>query len=157
LPQTTTLADVGEWLDWIREHEKLLAWLGVVSLLTLVVSAIVVPVLLARIPADYFVPARRSVELSTHSHPVLRVVEAILKNGFGAVLVVAGIAMLILPGQGVLTILIGLSLLNFPGKYRVERWLITRKPVLRTVNWIREKAHRPPLIVSDDETPPGGE
>ena len=137
--------------DWFRDNTELLAWLGVASLVTLAVSAIVVPILLARIPADYFVPERRHLDLQKVRHPVLRVIESILKNGLGAILVIAGIAMLILPGQGILTILIGLSLLNFPGKYRIERWLITRKPVWSAVNWIRKKAHRPPLIVPGTE------
>lgn len=53
--------------------------------------------------------------------------------------------MLVTPGQGVLTILIGLSLLDLPGKRAVERRLIGNPAVLRAVNALRAKAHRPPL------------
>ena len=56
-----------------------------------------------------------------------------------------GIAMLVLPGQGLLTIVVGIVLLNFPGKYRLERWLATRSPVWRSLNWLRRRAGRPEL------------
>ena len=38
--------------------------------------------------------------------------------------------MLVLPGQGILTILMGLFLMNFPGKYRLERKVVTLPQVL---------------------------
>ncbi len=60
-------------------------------------------------------------------------------------LVLAGIAMLVLPGQGVLTIVVGLVLMNFPGKYRLERWMATRRPIWKSLNWLRRKARRPEL------------
>jgi len=68
------------------------------------------------------------------------------KNALGYILVVAGIIMLVLPGQGIFTILIGIMLLNFPGKYQLERWLATRGPVLRSINWLRQRAGRAPLV-----------
>ena len=68
------------------------------------------------------------------------------KNALGFILVVAGIIMLVLPGQGVFTILIGIMLLNFPGKYRLERWIVARRPVLRSINWLRRRAGRAPLV-----------
>ena len=49
------------------------------------------------------------------------------------------------PGQGLLTALIGLTLINFPGKTELERRLIGRPAVLRTVNRLRARFHRPPL------------
>ena len=54
--------------------------------------------------------------------------------------------MLVLPGQGVLTILIGVMFINFPGKYRLERWVVMRDPVLKTINRLRQRAGHPPLI-----------
>ena len=35
-----------------------------------------------------------------------------------------GVAMLALPGQGLLTMLVGIMLMNFPGKFRLEQALI---------------------------------
>ncbi|MCM2375182.1 PGPGW domain-containing protein [Aporhodopirellula aestuarii] len=68
-----------------------------------------------------------------------------LKNTLGVFLLVIGISMLVLPGQGLLTILIGLSLLDFPGKYRLERYLVTRPPVFKSLNWLRQRAGNPPF------------
>jgi hypothetical protein len=56
------------------------------------------------------------------------------------VLVVAGLVMLVVPGQGLLTIVVGLMLLDFPGKYRLERWLATRPKVWQSINWLRRRA-----------------
>jgi len=66
------------------------------------------------------------------------------------VLLAAGIAMLVLPGQGILTMLIGISLVDFPGKRQLERKLIGQPAVLNTINKVREKFGRPPLTVAHD-------
>jgi hypothetical protein len=57
--------------------------------------------------------------------------------------------MLVTPGQGILTILVGLLLMNFPGKYRVERWLVTRPGVLRSLNRLRKRRGEPPFQVPE--------
>ena len=64
----------------------------------------------------------------------------------------AGIAMLLLPGQGVLTILIGIMLLDFPGKRSLEFWIIRQRGVLKAANWIRRKSNHPPLEVRGDDS-----
>ena len=76
----------------------------------------------------------------------------VAKNISGVVLVFAGILMSLpgVPGQGVLTILMGVMLLDFPGKRRLELKLVSRPKVLRTVNRIRARFDRPPLLL--DET-----
>jgi hypothetical protein len=52
--------------------------------------------------------------------------------------------MLIVPGQGLLTIAVALILLDFPGRFRLERWLATRPAVWRSLNWLRKRAgHKP--------------
>jgi hypothetical protein len=45
--------------------------------------------------------------------------------------------------------LIGLMLLEFPGKRRMELWLIRRKAISSAIHWIRAKAGRPPLEIPD--------
>jgi hypothetical protein len=58
--------------------------------------------------------------------------------------------MLVLPGQGLLAILVGVMLANFPGKYALERRIISRPAVARGVNRIREMAGRPPFELPPD-------
>ena len=64
----------------------------------------------------------------------------------GICLLMLGIVMLVLPGQGLITILIGLSLLPFPGKHRLEQYILARHSVRVSLNWIRDKAEKPPFI-----------
>jgi hypothetical protein len=71
----------------------------------------------------------------------------ISKNILGYVFIILGIAMLVLPGQGILTIVIGIMFINFPGKYRLERWAVTRPPVLKAINMLRRRAGHAPLII----------
>jgi len=69
----------------------------------------------------------------------------LLKNLLGALLVVMGLVMLVTPGQGLLTLLAGLLLMNFPGKYRMERWLVLRPGVMRALNWLRQRQGHAPF------------
>ena len=108
-------------------------------------SLIAVPWLVVHIPADYFLRRRRLLDRWQPRHARLRVVLLIAKNAIGVVLLLAGAAMLILPGQGLLTILAGLMVLDFPGKFAIETWLVQRRPLNRSINWMRRRAGRPPL------------
>jgi len=132
-------------IDWVQANDTMLWWLAAISAITFVATLIVVPWLIVRIPEDYFEDPRRHRMPWADQHAVVRVVLLIGKNLLACVLLVAGVAMLLLPGQGILTLLVGILLLNFPGKYELERWLIRRHPVLRSVNWLRRRAGHGPL------------
>jgi len=120
----------------------------VASIITFVTTLVIVPMLVVRIPSDYF-SHREGGKTSSYSyqHPVIKGILLIGKNVLGYVFVMVGIVMLFIPGQGILTILVGLTLMNFPGKYRLGRWLIVRRPVLRSINWLRQRSKRNPLIL----------
>ena len=125
---------------WFEQNETLIAWLAIASAVTFVLSLALVPLLVARMPADYF--TRESKRLPPTP---LRLAARILKNLFGLILLLLGIAMLVLPGQGLLTILISLTLLDFPGKRRLELRIVRLPALRRPIAWLRRKAHRPPL------------
>jgi hypothetical protein len=114
----------------------------VLSIAVFVLGLLLVPIVVTRMPADYF--ARNRVALEP-KHAVLRLFWRVVKNLLGALLVLAGVAMLVLPGQGVLTILAGLSLLEFPGKRALERRLVEVPAVRGVFDRIRKRAGRPPL------------
>ncbi len=136
--------------QWISDHKLIL----LLSVGTFVVSIVAVPLIIARLPKDYFLRGERPItEEVQEDHPIIRWLFLIGKNLLGAVLVLGGIAMLVLPGQGVLTILIGLMLLDFPGKRNVERWILRQTAVEKVVNWIRKKRGREPLLFPDSEPP----
>ncbi len=119
--------------------------MGTFSIVTFAGSLIVIPTLLARLPSDFFLRTAPRPGTWRARHPVWRWAGRVGKNLLGGVLVLCGVAMLVLPGQGIITILIGLGLLDIPGKRALELALLRRPVVSRVVNWIRAKAHRPPL------------
>lgn len=141
---------IREFFARLDGHGDWVAIVGGISLLTLVISALVVPILIRRLPQDYFVREHASSSPELERHPALRLLLLILKNLFGAILAIAGLIMFLTPGQGILTLLIGICLLNFPGKRRLEVWIVKRRPVHRAIDWIRRRAGEPPLLLPGD-------
>lgn len=127
--------------DWLEQHQTLLYWFGISSLFMFLLSLLFLPWLLNKIPADYFMHKEEQRKFKPLS-PM-----NIIRNLLGLLVLLSGILMLVLPGQGILGILLGLTLMNFPGKYTLERWVITRKGVLESINWLRKKGGQPPLQV----------
>jgi hypothetical protein len=134
-------------LQWIQIHEVALLWLTAFSVVTFVGSLIVVPWLVVRIPADYFADSVKLEKSRAVYHPIIRGILIIGKNLIGCLLIAAGVLMLVLPGQGMLTILIGILFLDFPGKYRMERWIVSHGPVLQSINWLRQRSGKVPLVL----------
>lgn len=139
-----------EWLSsrlpegWNGWH--LAAGATAFAVVSAVVSLFVVGYVLARLPADYFVnPAARRREVARH--PILAGGLFAGRNLLGYFLIVLGAILSLpgVPGQGLLTILMGVMLIDIPGKFRVERWLVSRRPVLAAVNRLRAKLGSPPL------------
>jgi hypothetical protein len=142
-----------DWLlqqwEWIKDHDSLVVWIGAISLVTLIVSFIAVPIVIRRMPYDYFLENSSGAEEIREQHPVLRIFFRVLKNLIGGILVIGGLIMFVTPGQGVLTLLIGLLLMDFPGKRGLEIRLMRLKPVRKTVDWIRARAEKPALVLPE--------
>ncbi len=134
-------------LEFLYQFKQLFIALAWGSLTLFIVSLAIIPWLVIKIPADYFHEKRRSTVSSKSKHPMSAQLFAGIKNLFGFGLICLGVLMLVLPGQGILTILIGLFLMNFPGKYKIERKLVSMPKVLNSLNWIRAKADKKPLII----------
>lgn len=121
-----------------------LAWALGLAVGSLVLVVVLLPWFVLQLPVDYFVASRR--ELRAARTP-LGWVWRILRNVLGLFFVIAGGAMLVLPGQGLLTILIGLLLLEFPGKRALERRLVARPGIKAFLDRIRARGGKPPLEV----------
>ena len=143
--------EIQDILNWVREYQDLLEMLGLLSLLLFVVTLVVFPRVIIFRPKDYFVRHHRDPAHQTRQHPAVWLTLTIVKNLVGWAFILAGIVMLVLPGQGILTILIGVSLANFPGKYALERRLVRKSSVARALNRVREKAGKPRLEIPADE------
>ena len=133
--------------------EPLLWWSLVLSGMVFVGTLLAVPWIVARLPEEYFDHQQRGSANSPVNHRLLYHCFLILKNVAGVVFLIAGVAMLVLPGQGLLTIVIGLSLINFPGKSRLERYLASKSWMLRSLNWIRRRRGKPPFRISGANEP----
>ena len=121
----------------------MLELLGLFSLITFVGSLIAVPWLIGRMQADYFLTHWHKVDARHRRHPVLAIAIWGGRNAVGLCLVLAGIAMLFLPGQGLLTILIGICLMDIPGKrYLLDR-LVSNPHIQKGLNWVRRKQGKP--------------
>ena len=124
--------------------------LAALSLAMLVVSPLVLAVVVTWLPADYFVTGEPPLGSLANRHPAVRVAFHLGKNVAGVLLVLAGLVMLVTPGQGVLTLLAGVMLLDVPGKRAIELKIVRNPRVFRAINKLRARAHHPPL-----ELPPG--
>ena len=135
--------------------ETVQQWIPVDVLIGLTVASAVgfvgtlfaIPMILVRLPADYFDTRTPRHWMKDH-HPALRLLGLVVKNVIGVVFLVAGFAMLFLPGQGVLTMLIGISLMDFPKKRELEAKMVGQPTVLGVINSMRQKFGKPPLTLA---------
>ena len=133
--------------EWIEAHQSMLELLGFCSLIMLVITLVAVPVVVILLPKNYFAAKHRTPARQSDRSFLFRMGFIIAKNLLGIVIIIAGLALLLLPGQGIITILVGLALMNFPGKFAIERWIVCLPKVCRTLNWIRAQAGKPPFEV----------
>jgi UPF0716 family protein affecting phage T7 exclusion len=76
-------------------------------------------------------------------------VGAASKNVLGGILIVIGAILSLpgVPGQGLLTVFAGLLLLDFPGKHRLLCKILSWPRLLQSINRLRTKFSRPPLVI----------
>lgn len=141
------------FLSWADANEWLLFWIGLGSVVFFVGALLAVPYLVGRLPVDYFRRYHAYRRRRWIRHPVLRPVFIAAKNVFGVVLLLAGIAMLVLPGQGILTLLAGLMFLDFPGRDRLVLRAVRFSSVWKGLNWLRRRAGKAELEPMPAPTP----
>jgi hypothetical protein len=137
--------------EWLGELWASLTWTRilygtVLFVISMAISIVIVGIVVVRIPENYF-SSHYQHDFLPNSSWFTRWGAVVAKNIAGAILVAAGILMLIGPGQGILTILIGLILMDIPGKRPLEARLIKRPIVLAAVNNFRAKYNKPPLVM----------
>src|SRR5215813_74398 len=85
-----------------------------------------------------------NVSLSTRPASV-RIPFRILKNLLAFGLILLGAVMFVTPGPGMFPIVLGVLLGDFPGKLKLQRWILSKPHVMNSMNWLRRKFRRPPL------------
>lgn len=121
-----------------------IAWSVVLGVILLLVTAVAGMLFAIYLPADYFTRPRK---VWDQGQSAWQWAMLALKNLAGLALIVAGVLMLVLPGQGVLTMIIGLLMLNFPGKRKFVAALIRRAKVLGSINALRSRYGKQPLAL----------
>ncbi len=134
-------------IEWLGNNQQILVGVGAGSAVVFIASLLSLPWVVAKIPEDYFVPKKRQPTRWKAQRPLLRLLALVGKNLLGYGLILAGILMLFLPGQGILTMVTGLMLIDYPGKFRIERRIAKTPTVLNGLNWLRAKAKKPPLTM----------
>lgn len=125
------------------------------TVITAFVSLAMVTWVVVRLPADYFV-SERSAGRWNQSHALIRWPMLILQHFFGVALIVLGIIMALpgVPGQGFLTVMVGVMMLEFPGKRRLEAWVLRRRGVSTGINKMRVRFGREPLQLDNPPAVP---
>ena len=136
-------------ISWSSMNSDLLFLLGSLSIFILIISVFMMVLIISFLPEDYFKSENRNLISSVQNsrYPLLKLLVLITKNFFGVLLLLSGILMLVLPGQGILTIITGLIFIDYPGKYKFERKLLRQKGVINSINWIRSLLNKPSLKV----------
>ncbi len=125
-------------------------WLTGLSILSFIGTMVAVPIIIRRLPADYFLPTFDEDKPRSGGFQPMPLLVRILKNILGYFLILMGVLMLIGPGQGLLTIFMGVILIDFPRKREVEMKLAKIGPINRLMSWIRGRAGKQPLQFPDE-------
>ena len=136
---------INSFVQWFADHPEVLIAMGISSIFIFLISILGISWFIAQIPEDYFLRSKRQPSKWREQKPILRFVVMFGKNLIGLSLIIGGLLMLVLPGQGLLTIVTGLLLVNYPGKYKLEQKLSSMPSIFRALNWIRVKAKKPLL------------
>jgi len=113
--------------------------LALFSLVMFVGSLVGIGWVLVRLPADYFARTLAERQEYRREHWAW----FIARNLLGMIILIAGIVLLFMPGQGLLAILVGVLMIDFPGRRIVVRKIIERRKVMSAANRLRAHFGRP--------------
>ena len=139
------LTSFNSLIEIFNAYKNLILWFGSISLFVFLFSLLSIKWLVSLIPEDYFINKKDS-KIKTNNLIAWYFI-LVFRNLVGYSLILGGIIMLVLPGQGLFTIIIGLMLSNYPGKYSLEKRFIAIPTILKSINWLRKKSNKPPLKI----------
>lgn len=147
------LAPIAPALAWLMQP-SVLAAATAASLALFVASLILLPRALCALPEDWLLqpppdPAAERERWRRHPWRFL------LRNLMALLLILAGVAMLVLPGQGLLTILVGVGVSDLPGRRRALRAVAFQRGVLAVIDAVRRRGGQRPLLHPGGGPKPG--
>ena len=129
-----------DMLQFMETHEELIIWVSTISFLTFIGTLISIPLIIIKLPSDYFIKDKNLAHRFCEDRPLLRIILVGLKNIFGLIFLIMGFLMLFIPGQGMITMLIGFSMLDFINMRGPVYKVVKRPSVYKFINRIRENA-----------------
>lgn len=118
-------------------HSRLLlVSIAVLTALLLYLAHAVSRTWLVTLPPDYFAHATPRRPMWLH----------VVRTTVGAILIVAGILMLALPGPGVLTMFLGILVIDGGAKRALMRRLLHNDRIRAALDSVRHRAGQPPLL-----------
>src|SRR3569623_184057 len=136
--------------EWMARHETALWWAATLSIVACAAGLIIAPWWAIRMPADFYLrpeSSQKAAKDAVSPRPFKLWALIMVRNLIGRLFILAGLSMLLLPGQGILAILAGVLVIEFRAKHRVARAILLRPTVLHSLNWMRRKAGKPALRV----------
>ncbi len=136
--------------QFILNHQGLILVISIVSAVLFLMSLILIPFAVLRLPADYFINKKKKLKLSDlppakRTVILWRIGVLVIRNILGILFLIIGGLLLVLPGPGWLTILLGIALLDFPFKHKLELKVLSLPVVRHAVNAFRIKKNKPPI------------
>ncbi|MCL2792290.1 MAG: hypothetical protein FWD87_04290 [Spirochaetaceae bacterium] len=127
-------------LEWLYNYNDIILLLFIFSLVTAFAFTAIILLIIVSIPSDFFLQEKRGIiKKGNKFHFFIFVFVLILKNILGIALLLFGIVLLFIPGEGMLTIFISLLLIDFPGKRKLIRNITRRRKVINGLNFVRRK------------------
>ena len=120
-------------------------WISLSFLIFTAAVFFLVPFFLINLPVDYF-SEKLYIRVYKKPKSPIHFLFILIKTILGIILIVIGIVLLFIPGQGLLTIFTGLMLIKFPGKRRLELYIVRKNTILRAINWIRARAGKDKIV-----------
>lgn len=137
--------DFSQLANFTRENSELIGALAAGSICFAVAGALLGPFIIARLPEDYFSQEAMSRRQELGLGPRALFLR-ILRNVAGWPLLILGVALLVLPGQGILTIVAALALMDFPMKRRLMQKLLETQRVRGALDWLRRVSGKKPFL-----------
>jgi amino acid permease len=119
--------------------QTVLPVLAGLSLVTFCISLLCIPWLVSRLPQNYFQDPRNTKRTAFTTPTVPGLALFFIRNLIGLILFTAGVAMLFLPGQGIITMIIGIGVMSFPYKQYLLFRATRPNSIQSAMDWIRKK------------------
>lgn len=126
-------------VSFTQTFQSVLPFFAGLSVITFCISLLCIPWLVSKLPQNYFQNPKNRKETIASQSTISAPIVFLLRNLIGFVLFTAGIAMLFLPGQGIITMIIGIGVMSFPYKQYLIYRATRPTSIQSTMDWIRKK------------------